>query len=65
MLDKQGSRPGSHHYWGFLKNVHKLDGVAPSVADPPPGNSTIDTDTHPLGYGDYMVNLIFTEADSV
>ena len=29
----------------------KLDRVPPKVADPPPANSTTDTGTHPISYG--------------
>ena len=44
------------------QNIHK-SGVhnqkLDPVADPPHANSTRDTDTHPFGYGDHTVNLIF------
>ena len=34
------------------------------VADPTPDNSTDDIDTHPLGYGDHIMNLIFGSLDN-
>ena len=37
---------------------NKIDRVALLVADPHPANSTTDTGTYPLDYGDHMVNLI-------
>ena len=43
----------------ILLSYSKIDGVVPLVAHPNPSNSTTYTDTHPLGYGDNMVNLIF------
>ena len=51
---------GSQHHnsWNY-KLWRNLDKVALLVADPPPANSTPDTHTHHLGYGDHMVGLIF------
>ena len=34
----------------------KLDWVALKVADPTPANSINDINTHPIGFGDHMVN---------
>ena len=35
------------------------DWIARLVPEPPPANSTTNSDAHPLGYGDHMINLIF------
>ena len=44
------------HFRGHLRN---LDGVAPLVADLPPHYLNHFANTHPLHYGDHMVNLFF------
>ena len=37
-----------HLFFIMGLSVHKLDDVAPMVADQSDANSTIDTDTHPV-----------------
>ena len=41
-----------------------LDKEALLIADPLPANYTTDTGTHPLGYGDHLVNLIYGGIDN-